>query len=115
MKNILALAMILFVGMSFAQDKQKKVRTISFKTSAVCGECKERIENELNYTKGVIFAELDLDNKVLTVKYKTKHINEYQVKGLVSRIGYDAGDVPRNKEAFNKLPKCCKSEGHCKR
>ena len=113
MKNILSIVMVLFVFTSFSQNS--KTRTISFKTSAICEECKERIENELNYTKGIIFAELDLETKVLTVKYKTKVINEYQVKGLVARVGYDAGDVPRDDTAFNALPKCCKSEGFCKR
>ena len=113
MKNIV-LILFLFLGAStFAQTP--KTKTIKFKTSAICGSCQERIENTLNYTKGVIFAELDLETKVLTVKYKTKFLNEYQVKGLVAQVGYDAGDVPRDPEAFAALPKCCRSEGFCKR
>ena len=107
--------MVLFVGAkSFAQS-EPKTKTVKFKTSAVCGECKERIEDKLNYTKGVVFAELDLDNKVVEVKYKTKVLKPEEVKYIVSMLGYDAGETPRNEKAFNALPKCCRSEGFCKR
>lgn len=112
MKNILAICLILFVGTAMAQDK--KVKTISFKTSAICEMCKERIEDELNYTKGVVFAEVNLEKNIVTVKYKTKFLNPDIIKGIVSKIGYDAGEVQRNPEAFNKLPKCCKDKGFCK-
>lgn len=49
------------------------------------------------------------------MKYKTKFLTEQDVKNVVAGVGYDAGDTKRNEEAFNKLPKCCKSEGHCSR
>ena len=111
MKYLITVVLISILGLSSAQDE--KVSTTKFKTSAVCEDCKERIEKELNYTKGVIFAELNLDNKVVTVKYKTKFLNSELLKGIVSGVGYDAGDVPRDPKAFDALPKCCKSEGIC--
>lgn len=115
MKYILTLSLMFFVSQTFAQKEEPKTQTISFKVSAICHDCKERIEKELNYTKGIIFAELDLDTKIVTVKFKSKILNQDLVKGIVSKIGYDAGEVPRDPKAFEKLPKCCKSEGHCKR
>lgn len=119
MKRIIGLMMILAIGTSFTtnQDlkKQSSVETVSFLTSAVCGECKERIEKELNYTKGVIFAELDTESKIVTVKYKTKTISKEGVAAVINNLGYDAGDFKRNEEAFSKLPKCCQSAGHCTR
>ena len=114
MKYLLAFSLIFFVGTSFAQDKKAKTETISFKVSVICGSCKDRIEKKLNYTKGVVFAEVDLDKKIVTVKYKTKNLNQDLIKGIVSKVGYDAGEVPRDPEAFEALPKCCKSEGHCR-
>ncbi|MEO9531588.1 MAG: heavy metal-associated domain-containing protein [Crocinitomicaceae bacterium] len=109
--------LVLFMGVkSFAQSEPKsKTQTVKFKTSAVCGECKERIEDKLNYTKGIVYAELDLDTKVLEVKFKTKTLNAEKIKYAVSLLGYDAGETPRNEKAFNELPKCCRSEGFCKR
>lgn len=113
LKHLFAFSLVLFLGTTFAQEP--KVKKVSFLTSAVCGECKERIEDKLNYTKGIIYAELDVDSKILTVKFKTKALNSMQIKGIISSIGYDAGEVPRNQKAFKDLPKCCRSEGHCER
>jgi mercuric ion binding protein len=56
-----------------------------------------------------------MDTKVLEVKFKTKVLNGEKVKYAVALIGYDAGETPRNEKAFNELPKCCRSEGFCKR
>ena len=111
MKNILMILMVVFVGITYAQEP--KTKTVKIKTSAICEMCKDRIEEELNYTKGVVFAELDVETKVVTVKFKTKHLNGELIKGIISKIGYNAGEVPRDPEAFANLPKCCQSEGHC--
>jgi copper chaperone CopZ len=113
-KVILFMA-FLFLGFNLMAQDTPKSKVVKFKTSAVCDQCKERIEESLNYTKGIIYSELDLDTKVIEVKYKTKFLNAEKVKYLVSQIGYDAGETPRNEEAFSELPKCCQAEGFCKR
>lgn len=113
MKQLLLMAFLVFSISGFSQDKQPKTAITKFKTSAVCGSCKSRIEDKLNYTKGIIYAELDDDTKVVTVKYKTKVLNPEKIKYLVAQVGYDAGETPRDPEAFAKLPGCCQSAGHC--
>ena len=100
---------IAFLAMSFKQDA--KTQMVTIKTSAECGECKERIESKLNYTKGVVFAELDFKTQVLTVKFKPTKITLEQIKQIVSDLGYDADDVKANAEAQNELPKCCQPGG----
>lgn len=123
MKNI-GVLMLLFVMTGFTasagnvmkgKEKAAKIKTVTFLTSAICGECTERIEKALNYTKGVVFAELNEETKEVTVKYKTKFLTEAKVKAVVTNLGYDAADSKRNEEAFNELPKCCQSPGHCSR
>jgi len=57
---------ILSVNLSLSQEKKSKFQTVIIQTSAECGDCKERIENGLNYTKGISFAELDLETKKVT-------------------------------------------------
>lgn len=114
MKQLLMISCLLLGIGSFAQSTPK-TKIVKFKTSAICEMCEERIEDALNYTKGVIYAELDDETKVLEVKYKTKFLNAEKVKYAVSQLGYDAGETPRNPEAFEELPKCCKSKGFCKR
>lgn len=110
MKKVIGVLMILLAFNVSAQRSKAKFETIDIKTSALCGECKDRIENKLNYTKGISFAELNLDSNVLTVKFKTKFLTAAQVKQILANLGYHADDVKRNKEAFDALPACCRDE-----
>jgi len=91
---------------------QKKIEEAVIQTSAQCGDCKERIESMLNYTKGVVFAELDLESKKVTVRYKTKSISLQEIKQAIASIGYSADDVKAKEEDVLKLPKCCQPGGH---
>jgi periplasmic mercuric ion binding protein len=110
MKTILFVMAVCFSQVLFSQ--QAKKQTIIIQTSAQCGECKERIEGALNYTKGVRFAELDLENKKVTVQFLTKKTSAEQIKSLIAKIGYDADDVKADISDVQKLPKCCQPNGH---
>ena len=110
MKKVLGVMMLLLFFNVSAQETKSKTATIKIKTSAVCEMCKDRIEEDLNYTKGIVFAELNLVNKVLTVKYKTKVITAAQIRQVISNIGYHADSVERNEESFNALPGCCRDK-----
>jgi len=102
------LVVLFFVtGMVSAQKNE----SATIKTSAECGQCKERIENELNYTKGIIFAELDVESKNLMVKYKKDKITLDKIKQTISEIGYDADEVKAIPEKQKKLPMCCQPGG----
>ena len=113
--NFKSLLMFFFMLMLYsgvqAQEKQQKFQTVVIMTSSECGDCKERIEGALNYTKGVVFAELDVSTKQVTVKFATKKITLQQVKEAIAAIGYDADDVKAVPVAQKKLPTCCQPNG----
>jgi mercuric ion binding protein len=112
MKNAMFLLMlVMFTFNATAQEKKSKFETVTIQTSAECGDCKNRIEEGLNYTKGVAFAELDLETKKVTVKFNSKKISLAQVKEKISSIGYDADEVKAVPEAVQKLPACCQPVG----
>ena len=94
-----------------AQVKKAKYETAVIQTSAECGDCKGRIEDGLNYTKGVKFAELDLETKKVTVKFSPKKISLLQVKEKINAIGYDADELKAKSEIVKKLPLCCQPGG----
>jgi periplasmic mercuric ion binding protein len=108
MKTILIIC-IAFLAFSFKQDA--KTQLVTIKTSAECGECKDRIESKLNYTKGIVFSELDYKTQVLTVKFKPTKITLQQIKQIVSDLGYDADEVKANVDAQKALPSCCQPHG----
>lgn len=107
MKTILSIFLVLFVFTTHAQKKAPKTNVIKIKTSVIC-DCHGDLINKLNYTKGVVFAELDLKSQTVTVKYKTKFISDAQVRQIISNIGYHADDLKRNEVAFKELPACCR-------
>ena len=110
MKTILFVLAVCFSQVLFSQ--QAKKQTIVIQTSAQCDDCKERIEGALNYTKGVKFADLDLETKKVTVQFLTKKTSLETIKAIIAKIGYDADDVKADISAVEKLPKCCQPNGH---
>lgn len=110
MKTTLLILAICLNQAVFSQ--QAKKQTIVIQTSAQCDDCKERIEGALNYTKGVKFADLDLETKKVTVQFLTKKTSLETIKAIIAKIGYDADEVKADITAVQKLPKCCQPNGH---
>jgi len=106
-KVILLFALALIANGASAQEL-KNVEEVKIQTSAKCGDCKERIEGALNYLKGVKFAELNNETKVVAVRYKTKKVTLDEIKAEIASVGYDADDVKAQEAALEKLPACCK-------
>jgi copper chaperone CopZ len=101
---------------AFSQDNQKELKKgeaeIKIKTSAQCEECKERIEKNMAFEKGVKAVNLNLEDKVLTVTYKSNKTTPQKLREALSEIGYDADDVAADPKAYAKLPACCQKGGH---
>ncbi|MCF8258527.1 MAG: cation transporter [Flavobacteriales bacterium] len=91
---------------------QKDVQTITIKTSAVCDMCKETIEKEMSFTKGVTAATLDVKTAILTVSYRTTRTDPATIRKAVNKVGYDADDSPAEPKAYDNLHHCCKKESH---
>lgn len=113
-KISLAMAMffafsLLFSAQTFAQEK-KKVETAEIKSSVVCGMCEDRVKKELAFEKGVKDVQVDLENKVITVEYKTAKTDKETIKKAITKIGYDADEMTADAEAYEKLPACCKKD-----
>ena len=85
--------------------------TVQIKTSAECVAncCKERIEEEMQFTKGVTAVNLEIESQVLTVTFKTKKNSVENIRKIISNLGYNADDVRANESAHNALPNCCQS------
>ncbi len=108
-EHILLITCFLFASThGFAQEK--KVEIIKIKTSAVCSQCKDRIEQGMAYVKGIRDVTLDIDSKIATIKYSTSKTTPGDIRKAISKLGYDADDVPADKAAYEKLPACCKKD-----
>ncbi len=116
MKTHFLTLIILLAGFALqAQEKSNskkdsKYETVEIQTSAICGDCKERLEHDLAFEKGVKSVELDDETKVLTIQYKKGKNNKENLKKAVTKVGYDADDLPADPKAYDALPQCCKKD-----
>ena len=104
MKKLIIILLSVLTVNAWAQKE-----TVNIVTSASCVGicCKDRIEQEMQFTRGVTAVDLDIDSKVLTVTFKTKKTDTDKLRKAISLIGYNADDVKANKKAHDKLPSCC--------
>jgi copper chaperone CopZ len=106
--KLLKLILIISLLISGRVSLYAQTDTVRIKTSAVCDQCKEKIENDLSFEKGVKTVKLDLTTKEVTVVYNAKKTDEQKIREAITQIGYDADTLKANAKAFNKLPDCCK-------
>lgn len=106
--------MLLGLITSCATSKSgESTRPVAFiQTNAQCGDCKERIEGVLNFEKGIIYSNMDLESKIVEVKYNTNKTSLAKIKKTISDIGYKADEVEANETAQKALPACCQPGGH---
>lgn len=112
MKNFIKIALVVAFGLASTALKAQKLDTLVVHTSAVCDMCEETMQKELAFVSGVRSADLDLKTMDLTVVYKAKKTNEKEIITAINRCGYDAGDSPAIKEAYDNLHSCCKKGAH---
>lgn len=106
---------LLFGVVAFAQKEPVKVDKgykVEIETSAVCEMCKEAIESDLVFEKGVKEVNLDVDSKVLTVVYNQKKTDPETIRKRVTKVGYHADNMKRDPVAYDNLPMCCKDGAH---
>src|SRR5690606_41427036 len=115
MKRIATLLMSFFFlsGITYAENSiSSKDKEVKIKTSAKCKMCKSRLERTLNLSSGVTDARLNLDDKVMTVKYRSNRTLEEKIRNLIAKTGYQAEDVHSVASGHDRLPKCLYGTPH---
>ena len=123
MKKIICLAVMTgcFFLFTRAQSPVRKgsVETVTISVPTVqCEQCKDKIEKYLTREDGVLTVKVDYKKKTCKVTYLWDRNTTENIKTAIANIGYDAGDVTADPEAYKKLPTCCKKPedggGHAK-
>ena len=108
-KNFLVLLILLSgIALQGCAQTNKNSEVIEIKSTVVCGMCKDRVEQNLPYTKGIKDVVVDLKTKIVKVTYNTKKTDPTAIRIALSKLGYAADDIPADKKAFDALPPCCK-------
>lgn len=115
MRTLIIIAISLMTISAQAQQEPVKVAKgyqVKIKTSAVCKMCKEAIERDLTFEKGVKEVNLDVESKILTVVYNKKRTDPTTLRQRVTKVGYHADSLKRDPVAYDNLPFCCKDGAH---
>ncbi len=108
MKKLISALLIVILLLGTAGFAQKKTEEIKIKTSAQCGMCKTRIETAMAYEKGVVTSDLNLEDKVLTVTFKSGKTTPEKIRKAINMVGYDADETLADPKAYAALSPCCK-------
>jgi mercuric ion binding protein len=104
-QSVTIVIMILMLSHAKAQTD-----TVRIHTSAICEQCKERIENDLSFEKGIKSSHVDLEKHLVTVIYHPKKTDAQKIREAISKIGYDADSLKADVKSYRKLPDCCKHD-----
>jgi mercuric ion binding protein len=113
MKKLSGIASLL-VCFTMISQAQQPVRKGAFETATIsvptvqCEQCKDRIEKYLTREDGITKVTVDYKKKTCKVTYLWDRTTIENIKTAIANVGYDAGDVTADPEAYKKLPTCCK-------
>ena len=107
MKKIISLFTLILLSITGA-----KAQIIESKitTSGQCEHCKETIEKNIRFEKGVKKVAFDEKTHVVTVKYDETKTNLKDIQIAISKLGYDADSISADPKAYEKLNSCCKKK-----
>lgn len=106
MKKIIAI--ICLVGFAFTSQAQKKNAKLVIEVDGVCKMCKKRIEKAALNTKGVKFANWNVEDHQLTVIIDERKTSKKVVSESVAKVGHDTKEIKATDEAYSNLHACCK-------
>lgn len=110
MKNLIMLtASVLIAFSALAQNEESGDIVIS--SSTVCEMCKNTIEKDLAFAKGVKSARVDFEKSEVHVKYNPKKITAKDIKKRMNELGYVADDMKPTPEQYDRLHHCCRAPG----
>lgn len=89
LRIIISLVLILTTAAPIvAQDKNKGLTTVVLSSNIKCNNCKNRIEKNIPYEKGVKDLKVDVEKKTITIVFKTDKNSAQKLLEAVEKLGY---------------------------
>jgi copper chaperone CopZ len=99
MKKLLSLFILASVPLlASAQDKNKNIETVKFKTSIDCEACVNKIMTNLPHEKGVKDVKCDLETKEVAISYTKDKNNVTELRKSLEKLGYTAKEIKNEEE-----------------
>ena len=69
---------------------KKELCTVVFATNIRCNNCKKKIESNIAYEKGVKDLEVNLEDKTVTITYRSDKTDSEKLRDALQKLGYTA-------------------------
>ena len=95
--------------------KAQTVQHADIKTTITCDHCSQcetcggLLQRTLIKQKGIQMITLDTEAMLIKVIYNSKKTDLAQIKTAITKLGYDADELPADPAAVEKLDGCCKA------
>ena len=110
MNNLKIYFIIVFTVLSVYKIKAQSsqdLHEITIFADGACGMCENRIEETALKTTGVLKADWNLDDHMLTVIYDPELFQESVLHQNIADAGHDTNLIKAEDNVYNKLPQCC--------
>ena len=98
-----------FTTSTFAKEKVKQ--TVVFSVKMDCGSCKNKIEKNISFEKGVTDLNVNMQSQTVTVEFREDKTNIENLISAFKKLGFDATVV--EKESSPKVDHSdCSAAGH---
>jgi copper chaperone CopZ len=104
MKKIILVLTVLVTTVTFAQNKNAKA---TIEVDGVCEMCKVRIEKACIKSKGVKFADWNIETHELKLIFDEGKTNLETIKQNIADVGHDTIEIKATDEVYNSLDACC--------
>ncbi|MDY0780253.1 heavy-metal-associated domain-containing protein [Tenacibaculum sp. IB213877] len=108
MKKLLTIAVMLLMVVSVQAQKKNKNAKITVEVDGVCMMCKKRIEKAALNTKGVKFANWDVESHQLTLIMDERKTSKKMICENIAKVGHDTKEIKATQENYDNLHGCCK-------
>lgn len=97
----LLLALLLIVPFSTLQaqdNKSKNYSQVLFSVEIDCASCKQKLESQLPFVKGVKDLKIDIDNQTVWFLYDNRKTNKENLVAALEKLGYGAKEIEQPEE-----------------
>lgn len=120
MKKIVIITSAIIFSMTlrmFAQEaaNDSKYDEVKIKASMTCNSCKESIEKNIAFEKGVKDLSVDLETKTVTIKYNTEKTNPEKLEAAIKKLNFETEILKSGcahnelkEQKYQEVKKCCK-------
>jgi copper chaperone CopZ len=112
---IIALSVLTLTFAANAQSKKDaKISEVKLAVNVHCDNCKQKIEKNIPFDKGIKDVAVSINDKMVTVAYDNTKTDVEKIKESFKKLGYEAEIVKEQCATAKATGSCCSNAVQCK-